>query len=384
MKKLKSVVLGVSVSLLLTSNVYAIPKNQYNRLIKGLNNYETMIVMPTKGITDKELVEEIRNLDTYNVNKIQLNRKGNKYYLYPDYLESKEQNNQAMRLASRIATETTGMKDKDKVMYITQRIANLIEYEESEEGIAHSPYIVFTGKGVCQGYARFADMVFKQAGIPCSLTLGTLGGAPHIWNNVEINGGLYAVDITASDMDEETNIIDWSYVFMTEQELKNKGYKITQTKHKLNTVPLKGKFNGEGLVSIKDQMIYTKVNKGLVGIPLNKQGMTKTLGLEDIEHHFVIGENLLTLSKEGVLKEYQGNVISNDVSLDMISTTGTGLYINGNLVYSPIILPLNRVSIINGGYKLKFKDKRYKIIEIDGKENVFYDNKFIIEIVGGN
>lgn len=383
MNKKKLLVLGLSSMIILGNTIsYAIPQQQNNLLRSGIQNYENVIKLPDTNLTPAELVEAVKTLNLYNVNKVQLSKKDNTYYIYLTYYETKEQYNQSKSLASRIATEVEGMTDKEKVMYITQRITYLMKYNDSGNSLQFSPYSAITGEGVCQAYARFADMVFREAGLKANLVTGTLDGIAHMWNNVYINGGVYAVDITSSDLDE-TGKIDWSFIFMSREEINKKGYKITYTLEQLNTIQMKDKFNGIGLVSIKENRVYSNVNNGIVAVPITSTtATTETVGLGDTEDFYVVGENLLTLSDE-TLKVYKGKQIATNVSTEDIKSTGTGIYVNNILRFSPTVLPSERVRIVNGDYKLNFKNSGYKVIKIDGKENIFINNKFIIEIVSG-
>lgn len=56
---------------------------------------------------------------------------------------------------------------------------------------------------VCEGYARAFKMLCDSASIPCVLVDGVgvnfSGAGPHMWNNVQVDGAWYAVDVTWND-----------------------------------------------------------------------------------------------------------------------------------------------------------------------------------------
>lgn len=52
---------------------------------------------------------------------------------------------------------------------------------------------------VCEGYARAFKTLCDRERIPCVLVDGLGNGGPHMWNNVEVGGVWYAVDVTWDD-----------------------------------------------------------------------------------------------------------------------------------------------------------------------------------------
>lgn len=81
-------------------------------------------------------------------------------------------------------------------------------------------------RSVCNGYAKAAQYLLNQMGIPCMIVNGDANG-PHAWNIVEIDGAYYHMDVTWGDpsyhSDEEndsiTPVIDYSYLCVTTEEI---------------------------------------------------------------------------------------------------------------------------------------------------------------------
>ncbi len=91
-------------------------------------------------------------------------------------------------------------------------------------------------KSVCNGYAKAAQYLLSQLGIPCIIVNGEAGGA-HAWNIVEIDGAYYHMDTTWGDPSyytkeagagEITPDIDYSYLCVTTAEI-SKNHSVDQT-----------------------------------------------------------------------------------------------------------------------------------------------------------
>ena len=126
MNKRKLTILAVIILILnLSVTVFAIPENQKQTLRGGIQSYAPKIVLDGKNITQQDLVNEIKNIDMYNLDTIKIIKSNNKYTLIPTYYETQEQINQVYKLASRIAEEVKGVNERDKILYTVQRVAGL-------------------------------------------------------------------------------------------------------------------------------------------------------------------------------------------------------------------------------------------------------------------
>ncbi len=91
-------------------------------------------------------------------------------------------------------------------------------------------------KSVCNGYAKAAQYLLNQLGIPCMIVNGDANGA-HAWNIVEIDGAYYHMDATWGDpsyysaeagSNSITPDIDYSYFCVTTEEIC-KNHRIDKT-----------------------------------------------------------------------------------------------------------------------------------------------------------
>ena len=83
-------------------------------------------------------------------------------------------------------------------------------------------------RSVCNGYAKAAQYLLNDLGIPCIIVNGNANGSSHAWNTVEIDGAYYHMDVTWGDpsyYSEETEEnegapdIDYSYLCVTTEEI---------------------------------------------------------------------------------------------------------------------------------------------------------------------
>lgn len=83
-------------------------------------------------------------------------------------------------------------------------------------------------KSVCNGYAKAAQYLLNDLGIPCIIVNGNASGNAHAWNIVEIDGQYYHMDVTwgdpsyySKDAQEKAGApdIDYSYLCVTTAEI---------------------------------------------------------------------------------------------------------------------------------------------------------------------
>lgn len=105
--------------------------------------------------------------------------------------------------------------DYEKIVYFNQWLTKNNGYNSSSNlnSIDHDcrtciSALAGTPRGtespVCEGYARAFQVLCDEAGIPCVLVDGNAvssdgSGGPHMWNNVQLDGKWYAVDVTWND-----------------------------------------------------------------------------------------------------------------------------------------------------------------------------------------
>lgn len=81
------------------------------------------------------------------------------------------------------------------------------------------------GSSVCEGYAQALTLLYRFAGIPCSMVVGTAytskGAGSHAWNVVELGGELFLTDCTHNDQDDDGTLLHW-YLNMPYQDMTNR------------------------------------------------------------------------------------------------------------------------------------------------------------------
>lgn len=86
--------------------------------------------------------------------------------------------------------------DREKALYVHDYLVSQYEYDSTLEKFdAYS--LLVDGTAVCQGYTLAYIYFMKQLGIPCVAVPSDEMG--HIWNQIELDGNWYHVDMTYDD-----------------------------------------------------------------------------------------------------------------------------------------------------------------------------------------
>jgi len=98
------------------------------------------------------------------------------------------------------------LTDYQKVMQIHDSLINSCRYVETEEtGYCSTAYGCLVRKEAnCEGYAKAFDLICSRIGINAVLITGEVeGGENHAWNQVNVSGKWYNIDVTWDDSDIE-------------------------------------------------------------------------------------------------------------------------------------------------------------------------------------
>lgn len=358
----------------------ALNDNHKAQVKRELTEYKPYIKLINPGIANpQEMANKVVADAPVNVINMKVSKNGNDFYLYPTYIENKVELEKTARFAAVVGEETYGMSPIEKTYYITQRITQLLEYNNSDNNEMLSPTAVLkSGEGVCQAYARFADLVFKSVGMETRMIKGTINsGTPHLWNAVKINGEWLGVDTTNADIDE-TGEVDFNMTLMTKTQMDKLGFVILDSGGvKFTNNPI-GTIKQAGLVSIKDQKVYTMVEEGLVSTNVNNPSRVE-LEMTHLDKFYVIGETVLVLNN-GELKTLQGQPIRKNVEETDLRSTGTTLYLKDEIIYSPIVTNPQKVRIM--GESFSVKPEKGNIVEVhEGRTNVFKGRNLVLQIV---
>lgn len=98
-----------------------------------------------------------------------------------------------------------GMSDYEKVKEINKYLCDNVYYPKKPY-ISHdfTPYgALFSGRAVCEGYARATKILCELAGLECYYVVGYCDNDPvdggHAWNLVKVGGDWYQLDVTWND-----------------------------------------------------------------------------------------------------------------------------------------------------------------------------------------
>lgn len=113
---------------------------------------------------------------------------------------------------------TDDMSDYDKVFSIHQYLVSTVDYDYENLQTDTLPDSVFTAGGalldhlaVCEGYARAFSWLCEQAGLSEVMVSGTAdsenGTISHAWNQVQVDGIWYNIDVTWDDPLVENQVV---------------------------------------------------------------------------------------------------------------------------------------------------------------------------------
>ena len=95
-----------------------------------------------------------------------------------------------------IAAELAPLPDRDRFLRLNELILDgRFRYDMSYRHRCSAVTLVKEGIGVCEEYAGFTSLVLDALGYENSIITGDVGGVPHMWNLVTINGRVYHLDI---------------------------------------------------------------------------------------------------------------------------------------------------------------------------------------------
>lgn len=118
--------------------------------------------------------------------------------------------------------------DYDKVRYVYEYVISQTDYDQDASYNQTMCSVFLYGKSVCQGYARAAQYLLQQLGIPCVIAAGEVhDGVRHAWDIVRADGEWYHMDPTwgdpsyASEEDAAAmeEYINYDYLLITTEEI---------------------------------------------------------------------------------------------------------------------------------------------------------------------
>lgn len=109
--------------------------------------------------------------------------------------------------------------DYERELFIHDYLVDNCTYEknDSNPNIFTAYSCLISGKAVCEGYAKAAQLLLCAAGIDCRPVVGARGAEEHMWNVVKIGNSWYHIDVTWDSKDE---LNKYNYFNLTDSVIK--------------------------------------------------------------------------------------------------------------------------------------------------------------------
>lgn len=115
----------------------------------------------------------------------------------------------------------SGLNEFDREEYLFNYLVGRCSYDDaavtdSSRWQAFTSYgAIVDGSAVCEGYSRAMQLLASDVGVNCTLTRGSSNGVGHMWNQAEIGGAWYNLDVTWCD----NSITIYNYYNITDSVL---------------------------------------------------------------------------------------------------------------------------------------------------------------------
>ena len=94
-----------------------------------------------------------------------------------------------------LAQYTPGMSDSEKARIAARAVADRLEYNTDY----HASWTNGENRGSCESYARMLQQLLAISDIPVIYMTGTVGGGPHAWIQVFLDGEWKIMDAVCTD-----------------------------------------------------------------------------------------------------------------------------------------------------------------------------------------
>ncbi|WP_294407247.1 transglutaminase-like domain-containing protein [uncultured Clostridium sp.] len=226
-KSFKMIAAVLTVVVLSIQGVSAVTRNMTNikdDIYDHLENWDKEFKISYFGSDIIDVIRESAAKDDYlskSLISLRVRGHGNTAYVTAEYRTSKEEEEYVDSTLKNITAQiiNENMNDYDKVKAINDYLTGRVDYDDTLQ--SNNAYLALTtDKTTCQGYAMTAYKMFKMAGINNKIVLGTIDGVAHGWNEVQVGGKWYNIDITNNDATGS-----YMYFLRSDDFLKNKGFK---------------------------------------------------------------------------------------------------------------------------------------------------------------
>ena len=158
-----------------------------------------------------------------------------------------------------------GFSEYEKVKYIYEYLISQTEYDLTAPNNQNICSVFANGKSVCQGYAKATQYLLERLGFEITLVSGdVIGGSPHAWNLILVDGNYYYIDTTWGDVDyqetegeqpvaKEVMPVNYDYFLITTDEL-------TKTHTIDSIVPMPRCVVNDDNYYVKEGLFFTSVD----------------------------------------------------------------------------------------------------------------------------
>lgn len=118
--------------------------------------------------------------------------------------------------------DLTAISDYEKVKFVNDHIVKNTMYSDQAIASPHSAYAVaYEGRGVCQGYALFAQKLLTAMGMESIYMTGDVYTGGHAWNLVKVDSQWYHLDTTWNDpLPDRGNGVRYQYFLVNDQDMR--------------------------------------------------------------------------------------------------------------------------------------------------------------------
>lgn len=226
-------------------------------MLDGLVQFRSAVISDMESGTDTGIyyVKNVRKKDVHDINKyidsaygnvdtyriivesgeylaIQLNFSlSDNYYVVRKYLYGEDipEDNERAKLIYGVidgfisANITSAMSDFDKELAVHDFIVSncVYGYPETEEDAYTAYGALVLGESVCDGYAEAFFLFMSCLDIDCDIVVGSTEEGLHAWNQIELDGKWYNVDLTWDDsLPDMGAYVKHTYVNVTDEALE--------------------------------------------------------------------------------------------------------------------------------------------------------------------
>lgn len=191
--------------------------------------------------------------------------------------EYRRQYKACCEVIDRLVSETEGMTDAEKEMYVYKYIALGCVYDKVSSNCGSAYGTLVDGRAKCAGISRAMKWAMEEMGIQCLVLMGDTVDSPegHDWNVIRLDGEYYDLDVTADTRnDTNANLLAY-YAYNTSDTLIRKKQIIFDCFEHFAPLPgsdtmdssyyaLAGRYvrSGDSWASIMDELVEEAMNNG--------------------------------------------------------------------------------------------------------------------------